>query len=585
MAEVELSFPPGMVANGTRLQTRGRWYDGNLVRFFEKTVRPWGGWDEHITVGNVLAGKARSVITWTDNSAGKWIAVGTSRRLYAIDRLGAVSDITPIRSSGTLGTDPFAVTDTLTSVTVTHNAHGALTGDRVYYSGATAGGGITISGWYTLTRVDANTYTITHSAAATSTDSTTGGASVAFKYQISPGVDSATIGGGYGSGAYGANDYGESSGSADLVTSATVWSLDTFGENLVALNNHDGKLYKWELDIATPAAVVSGAPTGNAAMVVEETGHILLLGSGSDGRVVAGCDAQDETAWTPGLPSEAMTFPLETGGRLKCGKRTAGGTILLTDQDAWIARYNGGANPFSFEQIGLDCGAISQGCAVTAGTSLVAWMGPTGFWSFNGAVAPIPCDVSDRVFGDIEPTLASHVTGYHRSAYGEIVWHYATAGALENDRYVAWSYREGHWSTGALERLCGCDRGAFAYPLAIDGDGMVWRHETGYDYNSEGTPYIESGPVQFQGESAPGDRVFTALSLIPDENTLGDVEATFYGRFYPTGDETTYGPYTAANPTDVRFTTRHVRMRLTGDVATDWRVGSFKLDIQLGGLR
>ena len=73
--------------------------------------------------------------------------------------------------------------------------------------------------------------------------------------------------------------------------------------------------------------------------------------------------------------------------------------------------------------------------------------------------------------------------------------------------------------------------------------------------------------------------------LIPDERNLGDVTATFKARFYPTATERSYGPFSMTNPTSVRFTGRQVRMRVTGSVATDWRVGIMRLDVVPGGLR
>jgi hypothetical protein len=39
-----------------------------------------------------------------------------------------------------------------------------------------------------------------------------------------------------------------------------------------------------------------------------------------------------------------------------------------------------------------------------------------------------------------------------------------------------------------------------------------------------------------------------------------------------------------ANPTDVRFTGRQIRMRING-TAADWRVGIPRLDMKPGGLR
>jgi len=53
----------------------------------------------------------------------------------------------------------------------------------------------------------------------------------------------------------------------------------------------------------------------------------------------------------------------------------------------------------------------------------------------------------------------------------------------------------------------------------------------------------------------------------------------------PNAQEDEFGPYALTAATDVRFTSRHVRMRLTGAQAVDWRVGTFSLDIVEGGLR
>jgi hypothetical protein len=89
-----LALPPGITRNGTQYQSKGRWYDANLVRFYEGTIRPWGGWRAKTT--NTVTGKGRAIITWKDNSALAWCAVGTEQKLYAISRSGFVTDITPM---------------------------------------------------------------------------------------------------------------------------------------------------------------------------------------------------------------------------------------------------------------------------------------------------------------------------------------------------------------------------------------------------------------------------------------------------------------------------------------------------------
>lgn len=39
-----LNFPPGMFRNGTNYQSKGRWYDGNLVRWVRGVMQAIGGW-------------------------------------------------------------------------------------------------------------------------------------------------------------------------------------------------------------------------------------------------------------------------------------------------------------------------------------------------------------------------------------------------------------------------------------------------------------------------------------------------------------------------------------------------------------
>jgi hypothetical protein len=54
---------------------------------------------------------------------------------------------------------------------------------------------------------------------------------------------------------------------------------------------------------------------------------------------------------------------------------------------------------------------------------------------------------------------------------------------------------------------------------------------------------------------------------------------------YPTSEETTHGPYSASQPTDVRFSARQVKVRYTGAILDDWRVGVNRLDAVASGQR
>jgi len=389
----------------------------------------------------------------------------------------------------------------------------------------------------------------------------------------------ATGPGGYGGATYGSGAYGAPTADSSLIVDATEWTLDTWGEYLVGVSPDDNKIYQWELDTATPAAQVNNSPTCSALVVTQER-FLFALGT-TDPRTVAWCDKQDNTTWTPAATNEAGDFPLQTGGRLMCGKAVQGGTLLFTDQDVFLATYIGGTLVYSFDKKGDACGAISRQC-VASYNMVAAWMGPDcQFWTYNGYVQPLACDVRDYIIRDINMLQASKVFAVTNAAFAEIEFYYCSAASNEIDRCVVWNYRDNYWNIGRPVRTCGVDKsGGFQHPLRIGADGTLYEHEVGFIYDGD-EPYAETGPI----ELGSGDNVMSALYLIPDEATVGDVTASFSGRFEPDGTEYDLGTYTLAARTPVRFTARQVSVKYTGATNTNWRVGAPRLDLVQGGRR
>jgi hypothetical protein len=161
----------------------------------------------------------------------------------------------------------------------------------------------------------------------------------------------------------------------------------------------------------------------------------------------------------------------------------------------------------------------------------------------------------------------------HNSKYGEIWWYYPSSGSNENDSYVTFNYRENHWAIGSLARTAGTDAGVFTNPMMVSTDGYVYEHEVGFAYDGASV-FAESGPVQIGN----GDNVMAVRQVVPDESNLGDAVVSFTSRLYPTGAQSSFGPYSAANPTSVRFSGRQVNMKVTGATLADWRVGVMRLD-------
>ena len=211
------------------------------------------------------------------------------------------------------------------------------------------------------------------------------------------------------------------------------------------------------------------------------------------------------------------------------------------------------------------------------------WMGQNSFYICNGGafVEEIPCSIHDDVFGSINRTHASKVRALHNSEYNEIWWFYPKDSATENSHVVVFNYSEGHWTHHELDRHCGIGRGnGFSNPLMVDGT-TIYEHETGTAMPGASTPFARSGPV----ELGNGDRVMHAVRCIPDEKAAGDVDLYFYTRSFPNASEVSHGPYSAANPVNLRFTGRQAAVEFRQSTANDWRVGNYRVEMKGGGRR
>lgn len=492
MALLPLQIPPGVYRNGTELQSAGRWFDANLVRWYEGTIRPIGGWI--LRSDEQLSGAPRGMLTWRDNSGARRISIGTHSHLYAMNEAGAVADITP-------------------------------TG-------------------YTEGRADAL----------------------------------AKIG--YGYSVYGSFAYGVARPELSGVEPATTWAMDTWGEYLIACADTDGVLYEWQLDFTTPtvAAPITNAPTDCSSVLVTAERFVFALGAGGNPRKVQWCDQENNTVWTPTSLNQAGDYELVTPGSLMAGKRVRGINILWTNTDVHSAQYVGQPFIYGFEKIGSGCGLISKQ-AVAAIESSAVWMSQSGFWIFDGAVRPLPCDVGDYVYRNMNASQSSKVYAVHITKYGEIWWYYPSANSTEVDSYVIYNYRENHWNIGRLDRTCGTSSGVFTNPILVSSDGYIYEHEYGLQGASD--VFVESGPIQL----GAGDNVMMARELIPDELNQGDVQLSFATKFYPNATEYDHGPYSTANPTSVRFSGRQVKMKIEQAEKSDWRVGTMRLDVAPGGRR
>jgi len=397
-----------------------------------------------------------------------------------------------------------------------------------------------------------------------------------------PGPANASTGGGYGAGAYGAGTYGTPRPDTENVIPAMVWTLDTWGEVLIACDGD--QIYEWELNTANPATPLDDGtgspgtvPLASAVFVTEE-GAIVALGAAGDPRKLEWCDPEDRYAWMPSSGNLAGGVRLQTQGALVCGKRLPGVGLLHTDVDVHRMVYSPGSpDIYEVKKIAGDCGIVSrQGSTeISKGRSL--WQGVSGFWMYNGgSVDPIECEVSDFVFNGINAGQVSKVAAVHNSQFSEAWFFYPSASSIENDRYVALNYKEGHWTIGALSRLSGTDRGTGGqHMMMVGNDGHLFEHEVG-EARDGIQPYAESGPIEFNG----GALTTSVYGVIPDEKNLGDVDIRFRIGDWTMSPDQELPPIELLAQTDIRFNARRISTRFTAAADKDFRVGVFRFIVK-----
>lgn len=402
---------------------------------------------------------------------------------------------------------------------------------------------------------------------------------------LAEGRELAIFGAGYSFGDYGVGTYGTPRTADDTsILSATTWSFDNWGENLLGVSNFDGRIFEWVPGSGVPAEPLLNAPEQNSAVVVTPERHVVALAADGNPRKVQWSDRENNTQWAPASTNLAGDLELQTTGRILTAVRIRGETLVLTDQDAHLMRFVGSPFVYGIDLVGSGCGVASRRGAV-ATDSFAVWMGVDGWYYFDGStVQTLGSEVHEHVFGSLNVNQVSKIEAGVNVEFDEIWWFYPSADSDENDRYVAWNYRENHWTIGNLARSAWVPAGVFTKPYVTAFDGYFYSHENGWTAN--GTPildqrFVESGAV----ELGNGDRFVVARQMIPDEATQGQTRATFKLRHTPNAPEQVFGPYEMADYVDVRFTARQVVMRIEGAADADWRVGLPRLDVVEGSRR
>lgn len=402
-----------------------------------------------------MSGTPRATLCWQDYLQNGYIACGTYRKLYAFDSSLTLTDITPFRTTGTLGTNPFTTSTGSNSVEVTQSAHGVNVGDTVIFAGATTFNGVTMNGTFLCASVlDTGHYTVLAATTATGNGSG-GGSSVTYEYEISVGTELGAYGQGWGTGQWGLGTWGTARGSSTIFFEPRVWSLDYFGQVLVASYN-GGSLWffdptqnePWPRAVATfLGSAVTGAPTNIRALFVSPERFVFTACADM---VVNVSSQGDPTTWTPATTNTAFARTLQVGSKLVGGRALAPYlSMVWSDNAAFLFQYTGSQFLYNSSMVGRDCGLVSPNAVVVV-DSIAYWMGPENFYFYNGSVQPMPNveDIRAYIFPNIPENVAFQASAVYIPKYHEIRWYYSPSGSTNPSAYVAFHINDQCWSAG-----------------------------------------------------------------------------------------------------------------------------------------
>jgi len=523
----KLTLKPGVNKENTRYANEENgWYECDKVRFRQGTPEKIGGWQR--ISANTFLGVCRSLWNWVTLGGLNLLGVGTNLKFY-IERGGTYYDITPIRATTTLGTNPFTGNGT-TTVTVTAPSHGAITGDFVTFSGVTGTYASVLNAQFQITVVNINSYTITTPSVVAA--GATGGSAVSAAYQINVGPEFVAPLVGWGAGTWGAGTWGTGGTSNSTLR---LWSQSNFGEDLV-FGPRGGAMYYWDatsgvgtraVELSTLAGA-SGVPTVQNFIFVSDINRFVFAfgcndyGSAVQDPMLIRWSAQESAVnWTPAATNQAGSLRLSHGSELVSAIQTRQELVVFTDSALYSLQYNGSELVWGAQLLGDNLSIVGQN-AVAVGSGVVYWMGVDKFYAYDGRVQTLPCDLRRYVFQDFNQTQAQQVFAGTNEGFNEVWWFYCSANSTTVDRYVVFNYLEKIWYYGAMARTAWLDSGLQDYPIAATYANNIVQHENGVDDNTTGTPtaieaYIESSEFDIED----GQHFGFVWRMLPDVTFTG----------------------------------------------------------------
>jgi len=531
----------------------------------------------------------------------------------------------PVTGTVTSLTDPFATTNGSNVVTVTHTAHGLSNGNAVIFSNATATGGISAVLLNTLfypTVANANAYTITVQANATSNVAAGGG-------NVTVYAETGTHG------------WGQAFSGTGIGQQLRLWTNDNYGQQLFIAPRGGSVFYWLPAGQSYPSSLSGGLNVRAQSLATQSTAagfdgtrvptatyqvlssaiqrFVICFGANPydpvtasttfDPMLVRWSDQENPYEWVPAVTNQSGEFRLSNGSYIMTAEATRQEILVWTDSAIYSMQYLGPPYVWGFQILMDNISIMSPNAAITV-NNVTYWMGVDKFYIYSGRVETLPCSLWQYTFEDINRDQAFQVFAGSNEGYNEIWWFYCSQGSNTVDKYIIYNYVERVWSYGTMARTAWLDSGIRQYPMAADYNSRMLFHESAVDDVSGEQPVAIDAYIQSSDfDIGDGHNFGFVWRILPDVNFNGSNVNNPYVTMRVKPRQNSGAPYgTADNPEVIsadnfstapvyniqeftgqvytRLRGRQLAFRIESDsLGVAWQLGSPRIDIRNDGRR
>ena len=283
--------------------------------------------------------------------------------------------------------------------------------------------------------------------------------------------------------------------------------------------------------------VLEDVPKFQNSLIVSDASRFLLVfgcndyDSGNlDPMLIRWCSQESLVDWRAAPTNSAGSLRLSHGSEIITVQQQRQEIVVWTDAALFSIQYLGAPLQWG-SQIMADNISIAGPNATAIASGVTFWMGIDKFYSYDGRVQTLRCDLKKYIFSDINRNQYAQIFAGTNEGFNEVWWFYCSQNSTEIDRYVIYNYAEnqgaGVWYYGSLGRTAWSDSGLRPYPQATTYSYNVVNHELGVDNKETATTtainaYIETSEFDIED----GHNLGFVYRIIPDITFVGSETAS-----------------------------------------------------------